>query len=84
VALLGRMLGKKQQQQQNKFLCANRVLVLSHPTGQRMLPTELTAKCNSGYQLVKEDWQQQSLAEQERLDVLSAAINKTTSKLPVI
>jgi uroporphyrin-3 C-methyltransferase len=79
-AYWGWMLWQNQQQQQTSFFAQQESVLATQLANAAKQQTEL-ANAIAANQLVKEDWQQQSQAEQERLDVLSAAIQQNNQQI---
>lgn len=79
-AYWGWMLWQNQQQQQTSFFAQQESVLATQLASAAKQQADL-ANSIAANQLVKEDWQQQSLAEQERLDVLSAAIQQNNQQI---
>jgi uroporphyrin-3 C-methyltransferase len=79
-AYWGWMLWQNQQQQQTSFFAQQESVLATQLASAAKQQADL-ANAIAANQLVKEDWQQQSLAEQERLDVLSAAIQQNKQQI---
>lgn len=79
-AYWGWMLWQNQQQQQTSFFAQQESVLATQLASAAKQQADL-ANAIAANQLVKEDWQQQSLAEQERLDVLSAAIQQNNQQI---
>lgn len=79
-AYWGWMLWQNQQQQQTSFFAQQESVLATQLASAAKQQADLV-NAIAANQLVKEDWQQQSLAEQERLDVLSAAIQQNNQQI---